>query len=72
MKHLVRLYIVLFLFASDFKLFAQPGDDDGSGGLEDDDPAPTPINGKLIWLLIIGLCFAFYYFRKYRKESTES
>jgi len=71
MKHLVRLYIVLFLFVSDFKLFAQgPGDDDEDGDLEGGDP--VPINGKLIWLLIAGLAFAFYYFRKYRKVSTES
>lgn len=70
MKHLVRLYIVLFLFVSDFKLFAQPGDDDEDGDLEGGDP--VPINGKVFWLAIVGLAFAFYYFKKYKRVSTES
>lgn len=70
MKHLARFYILLFIFASDFKLFAQePGDDDG-GGMDEEDP--VPINGKLIWLIIAGLAFAFYYFKKYRKVAKQS
>lgn len=54
---------------SNFIAFAQPGDDDGSGGLEDtSDPQPADINGKLILLLILGVVFAFYYFRKNLKK----
>lgn len=71
MKHLVRIYTILFILVADFKLFAQePGDDDGGGGLEGEDP--VPINGQLIWLAIVGLAFAFYYYKKYRKVTTES
>jgi hypothetical protein len=63
------LYICLvsFFLLTDFVVFAQPGNDDGSGGLEGNDPPPAPINGKLIWLGIAAIIFAFYSFRKYRK-----
>lgn len=71
MKHLVRLYIVLFLFVSDFKLFAQPGEDDGTGGMDDEDD-PVPINGKLVWLAIVGLAFAFYIFKKHKRATIQS
>lgn len=55
---------------SNFIAFAQPGDDDGSGGLEGtSDPQPADINGKLILLLILGLVFAFYIFRKNLKKA---
>jgi hypothetical protein len=45
-------------------MFAQPGDEDNNGGdgggLEGTDPAPAPINSKLVILVILGLVFAFY------------
>ena len=50
---------------SNFVVFAQ-GDDDSGGGLEGDDPAPTPINGKLLYLGIAGVFFAIYSFKKYK------
>ena len=58
----------MFALLSDFMLFAQPGDDDGGGGLEGDDPPAAPINGKLIWLAITGILFAFYYYNSQRKK----
>ncbi|UPQ79272.1 hypothetical protein M0M57_00170 [Flavobacterium azooxidireducens] len=64
MKSIYKIYILTFLLLSDFVLFAQPGDDDGSGGLEGDDTPAAPINGKLIWLAIVSILFAFYYFNK--------
>lgn len=64
---LFQLYLLTFFLLVDFVAFAQPGDDDGSGGLEGDDPPPAPINGKLIWLAIVGLVFAFYSIKKYRR-----
>lgn len=41
-------------------MFAQPGDDDGGGGLEGEDPAPAPINSKLIYLAALGVLFVLY------------
>lgn len=70
MKNLLKYYILTFVLLSDFVLFAQePGDDDGTGGLEGGDPPPAPINSKLIILLIFGLSFAFY---KYKLNSKKS
>lgn len=69
MRKLLKLYLLSFLFLSDFVAFAQPGDDDGTGGLEGGDPQPAPINSKLILLAITGILFAVYTFRKNRKQA---
>ncbi len=60
-------FLVIFFLLVDFVAFAQPGDDDGSGGLEGNDPPPAPINGQLIWLGLLAIIFAFYSIRRYRK-----
>ena len=60
-------FLVIFFLLVDFVAFAQPGDDDGSGGLEGNDPPPAPINGQLIWLGVIAIVFAYYSIRRYRK-----
>jgi hypothetical protein len=70
MKSIYKIYILTFLLLSDFVIFAQPGDDDGSGGLEGDDTPAAPIDSKLIWLAIVSVLFAFYYFNK-RAHKTE-
>lgn len=70
MKNFSKLYLFALLLLTDFMLYAQPGDDDGNGGLEGNDPPPAPINSKLILLLIIGLIFAFYTIKKYRKQVS--
>ena len=66
---LLKLYIFSFLFMTDFAAFAQPGTDDGGGGLEGDDPPPAPINTKLIFLAVFGILYAAYYFRN-NKQTT--
>lgn len=66
-NRLFNLYLITFFLLVDFVAFAQPGDDDGSGGLEGNDPPPAPINGKLIWLGIVALLYAFYSIRKNRR-----
>lgn len=64
-QNLFKLYLLSFFILSDFIVFAQgPGDDDDDGGLEDDDPPATPINSKLIWLLVVALLYgAHTYYR---------
>jgi hypothetical protein len=68
-KKIITFCILTFLFASEFVMYAQPGDDDGSGTLEGNDPAPAPIDSKLILLVIAGICFAFYVFKRNKKEA---
>ncbi|WP_439553486.1 signal peptidase [Flavobacterium macrobrachii] len=60
MKNIFKLYLLSFFLLSDFVMFAQPGDDDGGGGVEDVDPAPAPINSKLIYLAALGVLFVLY------------
>ena len=67
MKKIVKFYILSFVLLSDFVTFAQPGDDDGGGGLEGGDPQPAPINSKMILLAIAGVCFVIYTFRKNKR-----
>jgi hypothetical protein len=63
-----KLYLLSFVFLSDFMLFAQPGQDQPGGGLEGDDPPTASINEKLIWFGIVGILFAFYSYK--RKNSN--
>lgn len=67
MKKLLKLYLLSFILLSDFVAFAQPGDDDGGGGLEGGDPQPAPINGKMVLLAIAGVLFVAYTYRKNRR-----
>jgi hypothetical protein len=70
MKSIYKIYILIFFLFSDFVLFAEPGDDDGTGNLEGDDTPAAPINGKLIWLALVSILFAFYYLNK-RTQKAE-
>lgn len=67
-----KLYFLTFFLLIDFVAFADdvPGSDDGTDdGLEGPDPAPAPINGKLLWLAVVGILFAFYAYKRTRKTA---
>jgi len=67
-RNLFRFYVVVFFFLSDFMVFAQPTDDE-DGDLQGDDEPATPINGKLFWLCLCGIVYAFYVYRRQRQAS---
>lgn len=69
MKKIFKLYLLTFFILTDFIAFAQPGEDDGTGGLEGNDPAPAPINSKLILLLLTGMIYAIVKIKKHKKVS---
>lgn len=69
MKRFYQFYLIAFVLLSDFVMFAQPGDDDGGGGLEGDDTPAAPIDGKLIWLAIAGVFFSLYYFKSKQQKA---
>ncbi|WP_395061332.1 hypothetical protein [Flavobacterium sp.] len=71
MKNIIKFSLLAVFMFSDFVMFADPGDDDnnGGGGLEGSDPAPAPINGKLIILLVLGVIFAFYKIKSALKKA---
>lgn len=72
MSKFFKIALFSFVLFSDFVVYAQaPGDEgEGPGGVEGGDPAPAPINGKLILLLILGLTFAFYKIRNAKKVQS--
>lgn len=62
--------MLAFMLVSNFVVFAQPGSGgQGEGGPEGTDDPPTPINGKLIWLAIVGISFAYAYYLKTQKDK---
>ncbi len=58
----LKTYIFVFFLMSDFIAFAQPTESD-EDDLQDDDAAAVPINGKLFWLCLCGILFAFYKYK---------
>lgn len=69
MKNIIKFYLFSFILLSNFATFAQTGPGDGgTGGLEGGDPAPSPINEKMIFLFISALVFAFYKLRNTPKK----
>jgi hypothetical protein len=70
-KSKINFYLVsLFLLCCDFIAFAQPGDEDDGGGLEDNtDPVPAPIDGRLFVLALLGVLFVYYTYRRHKKIS---
>ena len=63
-SNLFKLYATLMMAFVSFLSFADPIEPPA-----DDDPPPAPINTKLIWLAIVGVSFAFLYFRKQIKTT---
>lgn len=72
MKTFFKYYFLAFILFSDFVLFAQPGDNNDGGDLEDNDPPAAPINSKLIWLGIVGVLFALYMYKKRKANFLQS
>ncbi|TRX37105.1 hypothetical protein FNW21_12995 [Flavobacterium restrictum] len=61
----LKLYLTIVCLFSSVLIFADLGDDSDTGDLEGGEP--MPINGKLVFLALVGVLFAIYTFRKNRK-----
>ena len=66
-SNLLKIYATLMMAFVSFLSVAQPVDPPA-----DDDPPPAPINTKLIWLAVVGIIFAFYYFNQLSKSKTKA
>ncbi len=71
-KLFLSLYVFMFLVASNYALYAQPGDTNGDDDVEGGSDPETSINSKLILLAIAAISFAYYYFSKRRQENLTS
>ena len=73
---LLKWYMLAFLLVGNFVMFAQdgegadPADDTQSETPPLEELEPTPINGRLIWLAIIGIAFAYSYYVKTQKDKN--
>jgi len=72
--NLFKTYILLFFLMCDFISFAQPGMGANDGTPTDptlegdsDTTPPAPINGKLIWLGLVAILFAYYSYKKNKR-----
>ncbi|KGO87813.1 hypothetical protein Q765_04805 [Flavobacterium rivuli WB 3.3-2 = DSM 21788] len=68
---LLKWYMLVFILASNFVVFAQG--DPTQEGLPTDpelEAGDSPINGKLIWLAIVGIAFAYAYYVKLQKDKN--
>lgn len=69
-NNLLKVYVLTIMLFTDFIMFAQddePADDTATGDLEGEDLPEAPINGKLIYLAIVGILFVIYTYRKNKK-----
>jgi len=68
---LLKFYMLTFLLIGDFVMFAQEGTPDNTSGDGEtvDEEDPVPVNGRLIYLAIVGIAFAMYYYSQKKKEK---
>lgn len=68
MKNSVSKYsLAAFCLCLNFIAFAQPGSGSDTGNMESDDAPAAPIDDYLWVLVVLGILFAIYTFRNYRK-----
>lgn len=73
---LLKWYMLVFLLASDFVMFAQLGDEEECPPGEecpdlecpDCDPEAS-INTRLLLLAILGISFALYYYKRHKASK---
>ena len=70
-NNLLKTFFLLTFLFLDFVAFAVPGDDTAEEDLEGNDAA-VPINGKLLWLAIVGIAFAYYTYKKTRSVEVSN
>lgn len=62
-----RIYFLIILLFSNVIAFATTA----SGELEDTPEDDAPINTRIIWLVVAGIAFAFYYYSTQRKKQID-
>lgn len=66
-------YLFVAILFSDFLMFA---DDNPGTGMEDENGntdgsvEQAPISGWMVYMMILGICFAFYYFKNRKTQVS--
>jgi hypothetical protein len=66
---LLKLTIFGLILLINFTSFATSPDNQGEADTIEDPGAP--INTRIIWLIIAGIAFAFYYYSTQRKKQID-
>jgi hypothetical protein len=69
MKNNTKLSLLALLLLSNLMTFAQPGNDQGGGGLEGNDPPPASIDSLIVVIAIIGTLFVFNLYKQQNKKA---
>jgi len=64
-NNLLKAYMIVFATFMSFLATAQPVDPPA-----DPDPLPAPIDSQIIWLVIVGIAFAYYIINKKKVTLT--
>lgn len=65
-NNLLKAYLTVFITLISFLSSAQPVDPPA-----DPDPLPAPIDNQIIWLVVIGIVFAYYIINKKKTSLTK-
>lgn len=66
----LKYYTIAIYLCSTFVMFAQPGDNDTGGTINDGDPT-APIDDYIWVLALVGLFFVFMKFRAIQKNTIK-
>ena len=65
-NNLLKAYLTVFITFMSFLATAQPVDPPA-----DPDPLPAPIDSQIIWLIVVGIAFAYYIINKNKVSLTK-
>jgi hypothetical protein len=65
-NNLLKAYLTVFITLMSFLATAQPVDPPA-----DPDPLPAPIDSQIIWLVVIGIAFAYYIINQKKPSFTK-
>ncbi len=65
-NNLLKAYLTVFITFMSLLATAQPVDPPA-----DPDPLPAPIDSQIIWLVVVGIAFAYYIINKNKVSLTK-
>ena len=65
-NNLLKTHLTVFVTFMSFLATAQPVDPPA-----DPDPLPAPIDSQIIWLVVVGIAFAYYIINKKKVSLTK-
>jgi hypothetical protein len=70
-KQFLKYYTIVIFLCSTLVMFAQPGDNDTGGTINDGDAPGAPIDDYIWVMALVGLFFVFMKFRAMQKNRIK-